>query len=127
MRPVMLYCGTCRLCRWAARVVAKADRSQQLAFLPLGDPDAARLLEAVSEETRMASWWLVSRDGEPVAGNNGGGVALLLELRATRPLGRLLRAAKLSPAVDFLDDLIARHRSAIGRVVRDGPGPRRYP
>jgi hypothetical protein len=52
---------------------------------------------------------------------------LLEELRATRPFGRILRTLRASPPVDGLDALIARHRNHLGRLVPDGPAPRRYP
>ena len=39
--------------------------------------EAARLLASVSEERRKECWWLVLRDGTPVAGDAGGGVLLL--------------------------------------------------
>ena len=75
----------------------------------------------------MECWWLVLRDGTPVAGNRGGGVAILSELRLTRPLGLLLGALRLSPAVDFLDDQLAKRRGTLGNFVPDGPALRRYP
>jgi hypothetical protein len=69
----------------------------------------------------------VRHDGSAVAGNDGGVVELLSELWLTRSLGLLLRALRLAPLVDGLDDLIAKHRSTLGRLVPDGPAPRRYP
>jgi hypothetical protein len=76
---------------------------------------------------RRERWWLVLRDGTPVPGDNGGGVALFLELRRTRPLGLLLRAAGASGLVDAGDKLLAGHRGRLGRLVPDREGPRRYP
>ena len=55
------------------------DRRERLALLPLGDPEADRLLTSVAEE----AWWvlvLVLRDGTPVPGDAGGGVALFAEV-----------------------------------------------
>ena len=85
------------------------------------------MLASVPEEARGECWWLVLRDGTPVAGDNGAGVLILSELRATRPLGRALARVGASPLVDALDKTVARHRSALGRIVPDGPAPRRYP
>ena len=126
-RPVMLYDGECRLCRWAARIAARLDRDEQLALLPLGDEEAPRLLAAIPAEARDGRWWLVLTDGTPLPGDRGAGVVLLTELRLTRPLGRLLRTLRASRLVDRLDTLIARHRGRLGRAVPNGPGPRRYP
>jgi hypothetical protein len=76
---------------------------------------------------RGERWWLVLRDGTPVPGDNGGGVALFLELPLTRPLGRLLQTAGASGLLDAGDKLAARHRGRLGRLVPDREGPRRYP
>jgi hypothetical protein len=93
----------------------------------LDDVEAARLLAAVAPEQRGECWWLVLRDGTPVPGDRGGGVALLLEVRSTRPLGRFLRATSASGLLDAIDRLVARHRAPLGRLVFDGEAPRRYP
>jgi hypothetical protein len=85
------------------------------------------LLATVPEDARAECWWLVLRDGTPVAGDAGGALALLAELRLTRWLGRVLQALRLSPLVDAADKLLARHRTRLGRYVPDGPAPRRYP
>ena len=96
-------------------------------MLPLADEEAGRLLASVAEEARNECWWLVLRDGTPIAGDAGGGVALLADIRLTRPFGRLLRALHASPLVDALDKLASRHRGRLGRFVPEGAAPRRYP
>ena len=126
-RPVLLYDGTCRLCRFAARTAAALDRDDRLAFLPLADPEADPLLADVPLDVRNGRWWLVLRDGTPLPGDGGAGVAALDELRLTQPLGRLLRSLRAAPLVDGFDALVSRHRSRLGRVVPDGGAPRRYP
>jgi len=124
---VLLYDDGCRLCRWAARVVARFDRGETFALLPLGDAAAAQALATVPADARNGRWWLVLRDGSAVPGDAGGGVAALGEATLTRPLARGLRVARASPIVDALDRFAARHRGKIGRLVPDGPAPRRYP
>lgn len=114
-------------CRWAARVVATLDRREQLALLPLEDAAADTLLASIPEEARDECWWLVLRDGTPIPGDDGGGVALFAELRLTRPLGRLLSAVRASALIDGLDKFVSGHRGWLGRLVPDGPAPRRYP
>jgi hypothetical protein len=81
----------------------------------------------VPKEDRDRCWWLVLRDGTALPGDRGGGVAALAEIRLTRPLGRLLRKLGASPLIDAFDRLVARHRALLGRLVPDGPAPRRYP
>ena len=79
------------------------------------------------EDARGECWWLVLRDGTPVAGDGGAGVLVLSELRATRSLGRALERVGATPLVDALDKLVTRHRAGLGRIVPDGAAPRRYP
>jgi hypothetical protein len=81
----------------------------------------------VPEESRGDRFWFVRRDGTVVEGDRGGGVALLSELRLTRPLGRVLAAVRAGRLVDAFDKLVSRHRSRLGRIVPDGEAPRRYP
>lgn len=123
MRPVLLYDAGCRACRFAARVVARVDRERALTIMPLQDPGASALLTALPEVERLASWRLVAPDGT-LAGYGAGLPALLRTVRRTRALGRLLG---LVPA-SFLDSayrLVARNRGRLGRLVPDGPAPRR--
>jgi hypothetical protein len=85
------------------------------------------MLASVPEEARDECWWLVLRDGTPIPGDAGGGVAILGEVRLTRPLGRVVRALHASALVDALDKVAARNRSRLGRFVPEGPAPHRYP
>ena len=85
------------------------------------------MLASVPEERRRECWWLVRRDGTPVAGDEGGGVMLFTEVQLTRPLGRVLRTLRLSPLIDVLDRVLSQYRKRIGRFVPEGPAPRRYP
>src|SRR5262245_55824091 len=103
------------------------DRDEQLALVPLADEEADRLLASVPAEARGECWWLVLRDGTPIPGDRGGGVALFAQLRLTRRLAGALRALRAAALVDALDRLVARHRSRLGRFVPEGPAPRRYP
>ena len=103
-RPVLLYDAGCRFCRWAARVAVRLDLRESLAILPLDDPDAAPLLEALPEEERFASWRLARRDGSLL----GRGV-----VRGRVP--------------DALYAFVAERRALLGRLVPDGPAPHRFP
>jgi hypothetical protein len=98
-----------------------------LALLPLADDAAAGLLADVPEKRRNDCWWLVLQDRTLMPGDDGGGVALLAELRRTRPLAWLLRVVRAGALVDAFDRLVSRHRGRLGRLVPDGPAPRRYP
>jgi predicted DCC family thiol-disulfide oxidoreductase YuxK len=123
-RPVLLYDGDCRLCRFAARTVARLDRDGELRLLPLDDAEAAPLLRSVPQAERHATWRLVT--GDVTVGHGRGAVELVRSLGLTRPAARILRAIP-PPALDSVYELVARHRSRLGRFVPDGPAPRRYP
>jgi hypothetical protein len=49
------------------------------------------------------------------------------EVQLTRPLGRAVRALRLSWLIDALDKLVARYRKGLRRFVPEGPAPPRYP
>jgi predicted DCC family thiol-disulfide oxidoreductase YuxK len=87
--------------------------------------EAAALLEAVDEDERFTSWHLAMPDGA-VVGRGAGGVELLRSMSLTRPLGEALAHIPRN-SLELAYDIVARTRSALGRVVPDGPGPRRFP
>jgi hypothetical protein len=82
----------------------RLDRGELLAILPLDDLAAQPLLEQLPETERLASWRLVRRDGSLV-GYAG--------VRGRVP--------------DALYRGLAGRRDLLGRLVPDGPAPRRFP
>jgi len=75
---------------------------------------ADRLLGPMDEQTRMASWHLVTPDGG--VHSAGRGVAPLLRLLpGGAPLARL--ASALQPFTDAAYRFVANHRSAFGRML----------
>jgi hypothetical protein len=82
----------------------RLDRGERLAILPLDDLAAQSLLEALSETERLASWRLARRDGSLVG-----------------------YAGVRSRIPDALYRAVAERRDLLGRLVPDGPAPRRYP
>jgi predicted DCC family thiol-disulfide oxidoreductase YuxK len=125
-RPVLLYDKECRFCRWSARLVVRFDARQALAVLPLQDELAEPLLEPMSEGERLSVLRLVESDGRIESG--GAATARVLEhLGLPGALGRAARAPRRAAHLDRFYSLIARHRSELGRIVPDGPAPRRFP
>jgi predicted DCC family thiol-disulfide oxidoreductase YuxK len=59
----ILYDRDCGLCRSSLALVLAWDRNHRLRPVALQDPEADRLLAALSPEERMASWHLVRPDG----------------------------------------------------------------
>lgn len=122
MRPVLLYDGDCRFCRFAARLVVSLDRDHELALLPFADQAAAPLLELIPAGARLDSWHLLLPGGRR-ASRGRGAVELAGLIPVTSRLAPLLRVLPL----DAIYDLVARKRRLLGRLVPDGRAPRRYP
>ena len=125
-RAVLLYDADCKLCRFAAHVVATLDRRRSLALLGLGDAAADPMLEDVSEEERNSSLRLVLPDGRMISAG-AAALGVLERLPATRPLARAAAALHVRASGRSALLLVARNRDRLGRLVPDGSGPRRYP
>jgi len=84
---------------------------------------AAPLVAPLPEDERLASWHLSWPDGR-VTSRGAAAIDLL------RALGypRSASAAKhVAEPVQRLYSFVAEHRDPLGRLVPDGPAPRRYP
>jgi hypothetical protein len=103
-------------------MIERLDRKRRLAFLPLGDPRADVLLGSVPPEERRARFWLAEQDGDLAGG--GRAAVRLLSLLGAAPLAELPGIGAL---VGRGYDLVSSVRGALGRVVPDRPGPRRFP
>jgi predicted DCC family thiol-disulfide oxidoreductase YuxK len=121
-RPLLLFTQRCKFCRAAARFVAWIDRTEELSLLSLEVPEAAPYVAGIPEEEVYASWHLIEPNGDRLVGGNAG-IALLEQVRLTRPLGRLLRWARLSAAVAAVDRFLKEHRGRLNRFVPDVPAP----
>ena len=122
-RPVLLYDGGCRFCRFAARAVAATDRRRRVGLLPLEDDAADALLASLREEDKLASWHLVQPGGR-ISSRGNAGVDLLAALGHERPARA---ASRIEGSVERLYRLVAENRDRLGRLVPDGPAPRRFP
>jgi hypothetical protein len=74
---------------------------------------------------RFVTWHLAMPDGT-VVGGGAGGVELLRSISLTRPVGGALARIPRRP-LELAYGVVARNRGALGRVVPDRPGPRRFP
>jgi predicted DCC family thiol-disulfide oxidoreductase YuxK len=90
------------------------DRHNRLVPLALQRAQGQRLLSDLSPDERLASWHLISPDGERRSG--GSGLAPLLRLL---PAGTIpaLGIARLPGVTDRAYDWVANHRSQLSRAV----------
>src|SRR3989440_3637163 len=116
-RWLVLYDADCGMCKWLLALLLRWDREPRLRPVALQGAEAQRLLADLAPAERMASWHLVSPDGE----RRSGGAALPALLRLL-PAGR--------PAAAVLDRSprltergyrwVADHRSQLSRLVPAG-------
>ena len=92
-------------------------------MLPLEDQAAKPLLAPLPEPERFAAWHLVRPDGR-IASRGAAGIELLTALGYSR-VSRT--AAHVAGSVERLYTAVAEHRDKLGRLVPDGPAPRRFP
>jgi predicted DCC family thiol-disulfide oxidoreductase YuxK len=114
----LFYDSDCGLCRWTAAKVAAWDRRGAVRLVPLQDrAESDRLLGAMDEPARMASWHLVTPSGE--VRSAGRGVAPLLRLLpGGGPPARLVAA--IQPLTDRAYRFVAANRSGFGRLIPRG-------
>ncbi len=94
-----------------------------MALLPFADPEADRLLARLPAERRRTSWHVVRTDGD-VRSAAAAGAELLRVLGCTRTARLAVRAERLT---DRLYAVVASQRGRLGRLLPDGPAPRRFP
>jgi predicted DCC family thiol-disulfide oxidoreductase YuxK len=117
---IVLYDRDCGLCIWTMSKVLAWDRRGELRPVALQDPEATRLLDGMDDERKMASWHLVTPDGQ--VHSAGAALAPLLRLL---PGGRPLAAAAahFPRATDRLYFAVANRRSKLGRLFPSTPDP----
>ena len=113
-RPVVLYDGGCRFCRFAARMIEWLDLRRRFAFLPLQDDEATPLLAGVPDAQRLSALRLAEPGGRLRTGTD-----------AARAILECFNFP--SPGIARAYPFVARRRGVLGRFVPDRPGPRRFP
>lgn len=110
----MIYDADCGFCRFSLALLLTWDRRRALRPLPLGTPEAGRLLADLTEDERNASWHLVPGDGA----RTGAGAALAPAL-SPLPGGRVPAAifARFPGATERGYRWVAEHRALLGRFV----------
>jgi len=120
---IVIYDPDCGFCRFSLALLLSWDRQGErrvgaapaaLRPLPLGTPEADRLLADLSPRARNASWHLVLDDGT----RSSAGAALAPALRLL-PGGRLPAAlfARFPSTTERAYRWVAAHRGLLGRFV----------
>ena len=120
-RALLLYDADCGFCRWSLAKLLAWDRAGRLRAVALQDPEAARLLGAMSEEKRMDSWHLVTPAGE-VHSAGAAFPALFELLPGGRPLATLAR--RFPEATQRTYEAVSRNRGRLARLITQGAARR---
>ena len=115
--PIILYDRDCGFCRWSLGKVLAWDRRGRLRPVALQDPEAERLLAGMGEEERMASWHLVTPDGE-VRSAGAAFPPLFRILPGASPLAAI--AERLPRLTERGYRLVAGNRDALGPRLSEG-------
>ena len=113
-RWTLLYDADCGFCKWIVSGVLAWDRRNRLVPRALQSGHAQALLSDLSPEERLASWHLISPDGNRISA--GSALAPLLRLL---PAGTIpaLGVASLPRFTSRVYDWVANHRSQLSRAV----------
>jgi len=126
-RPVLLYDGDCRFCRFVARGIEALDWRHRFGYLPFADELALDLIAPVPADEREHSIHLVFPDGDIASAGDA-----LAELSRVLPLGGLLTDAArdhrpVRGAFRWGYGLVADRRGQLSSLVPDVKGPLRRP
>jgi predicted DCC family thiol-disulfide oxidoreductase YuxK len=111
---IVIYDEDCGFCRFSLALLLSWDRRGALRPLPLGSPEANRLLADLTETERNASWHLVLDDGT----RSPAGAALAPAL-SLLPAGGVPASAfaRFPRATERGYCWVAEHRGRLGRFV----------
>ncbi len=90
------------------------------------DERAAPAVEAVPEDVRFKTFHLIDSDGTGYAGG-AAVIRTLASVRRTSWLARLLAIKPFPLAVNAFYALLSKSRGTLGKLVKDAPGPERWP
>ena len=113
----LIYDEDCGFCRWCLGKVLSWDRRGEVRPVPLGSPEADRLLVGMPRDEQSASWHLVDEAGT-VHSAGAGFPPLLRLLPGGDPLSAV--AARAPRPVDRGYRWVAGHRGWWGKLVTEG-------
>jgi predicted DCC family thiol-disulfide oxidoreductase YuxK len=110
----LLYDSDCGFCRWSVDKVLAWDRRRTVRPLALQDPEAETLLPGMDATERMASWHLVTQDGQIYSAGAAAPPLLRLLPGGRGPATVLAAFPRLT---DHAYRFVARNRDRFGRLV----------
>lgn len=110
----VLYDRDCGFCRWTLAQILRFDRDRRLRPVPIQSDEGQRMLAGVPSEARLASWHLVTADGE-VRSGAAGFPGLFDRLPAGAPIGRLTGLLQGPSALGYR--LLVDNRTRLGRRI----------
>lgn len=113
-RAIVLYDRDCGFCRWALDKVLAWDRGR-LRPVEIQGVEGQRLLESLPERERLASWHLVTPQGE-LRSAGGAAAPLASLLPGGRPLAATFR--RFPGATERAYRWVAGHRDLMARLLR---------
>jgi predicted DCC family thiol-disulfide oxidoreductase YuxK len=114
---LVLYDSDCGFCKWLLAALLRRDGEGRLRPIALQSPEAEPLLAEMPEPERIASWHLISPEGERLSA--GAAAAPVLGLvRGGPPLAALL--GRIPRLTDRGYRWVAGHRSQLSRFVPGG-------
>jgi predicted DCC family thiol-disulfide oxidoreductase YuxK len=113
-KAVLLYDSDCGFCRWSVDKILAWDRPRRLRPVALQDPEAEALLPGLDDETKMASWHLVTPEGRVYSAAAAAPVLLRLLPGGRGPAALLAAFPRLT---NRAYPLVARNRDLFGRLV----------
>ena len=112
---LLLYDADCSFCRWSVTKLLVWDGRKLLQLIPLQHPATERLLHGIHPAARMASWHMVTSDGQVYSAGRVVPVLFRL-LPGGWPIAAL--ASLLPGAVEKTYRWVAQNRHRIGRYLR---------
>jgi len=110
----VLYDRDCGFCRVTLAQILRLDRARKLRPLAIQSEEGQRLLARVPEEERLASWHLVTPDGD-VRSGAAGFPGLFSRLPAGAPIALLTRLLQAPSGAGYR--LLVANRTRLGRRI----------
>lgn len=115
-KPVVVYDGECRFCRWSVARIQRLDRGGQFEYLPRQAPDAEERFPVLKRSDFNTGLRLVEADPEVVHVGADGVYQIYRRLPPMHRVAWLYRVPVLTWIFRLGYAIVARNRHRFGRV-----------